>query len=65
MTDSGTLDGRKIRAIVKQANREKAKIAAARDRLRDLSDELNAICDDCDEAVSGLDQVADVLSKYI
>ena len=30
MTDSGTLNDRKIRAIVKQANREKAKIAAAR-----------------------------------
>lgn len=49
------------RAILRAKNR----IAAERDKLRELLDEANSIADDCDLAVALLDDAADTLSKYL
>ena len=56
---------RKLRPVLKQIEKEKGRIAAARDKLRDLLCELESIVDDSDEAVDGIDRVIDALSKYL
>ena len=43
----------------------KARIAEERDKLRDLTSELNEIIDDCDEATLRLGEAADAISRYL
>jgi hypothetical protein len=43
----------------------KAKIAAERDKLRELVSEIDEIGDHCEEAVHDLERAADTLSQYL
>ena len=47
------------------AERVKARLQKDRDELRDLVNDLSAICDDANEAVDCLEQAADALSRYL
>jgi ABC-type transporter Mla subunit MlaD len=59
------MDKRTIKKLLKQAEATKARIAKERDRLRDITDELASICDDCDEAVDNMVNAADALSRLL
>lgn len=50
-----------IRAI----EAEKAKISAARDKLREILDDVESITGDCAEAVESLEYAADALSRLL
>lgn len=56
---------KQISAMVKKIEAHKAGIAKHRDELRDLLGDIEAICDDGDEAVNDLERTIDTLSKYL
>jgi predicted nucleic acid-binding Zn-ribbon protein len=56
---------RTIRRLLKEVEQQKARIAADRDKLRDLHYELDEILSGCDEAVEALDRTADAMSQLL
>jgi predicted nucleic acid-binding Zn-ribbon protein len=52
-------------SLSRQIDACKRRIAAERDKLRELLDEANAIAEDCDEAIHDLEHAVDTLSKYL
>lgn len=54
-----------VSSLIRQIERQKKIIADARDKLRDLEEEISAIVEDCDEAEEALSQAVDALSKYL
>lgn len=56
---------RQTRSLIRQIEKTKARIAAERDRLRDLISDLEAVADASDRAVSALEEAADSLSEML
>lgn len=52
-----------VKATIAILKKEQGKIAASRDRLRDLEDDIQGLRQDCDEAVEDLERVIDSLSR--
>ena len=52
-------------SIIKQVNECKERIAAERDKLRDLIYDAETVADSCDEATYALREAADSLSQYL
>jgi uncharacterized coiled-coil DUF342 family protein len=60
------LPNRKLVAkLVRDIDRCKGKIAAERDKLREILSEVESIVEDCDEAHDELEAAVDCLSKYL
>ena len=59
------LNKKQFVAIVKKIEGHKAAVAKHRDALRDCVLDLEAIVDDADEAIDGLDRALEVLSEYL
>jgi hypothetical protein len=57
--------GMRIETIKKQIEKMKTKIAADRDKLRELQDEAEGIADSCDYALSNLESAVDALSEMV
>ena len=51
--------------ILKAIKAHEAKIAAERDALRNLYHEIEDLEQCCDDALEGLEEAADALSKYL
>ena len=51
--------------ILQRIQQAKRRIAAERDKLRDLLGELDQIADDCDEAADDLERAADAMSRLL
>lgn len=51
--------------ILKEVRGCKSRIAKERDKLRDLTSELDEIINDCDEAVDYLGEAVDAISRYL
>lgn len=52
-----------IKTTIKVLKRERLKVAASRDRLRDIEDDIQGLRQDCDEAVDDLERAIDALSR--
>jgi hypothetical protein len=52
-----------VKTTIKTLERERAKIAASRDRLRDIEGDIQGLRQDCDEAVDDLERAIDALSR--
>ena len=51
--------------ILKTIKEHEAKIAAERDALRSLYYEIEGLEESCDDALEGLEQAADALSRFL
>ena len=51
--------------MMKKIDACKKRIAAERDKLRDLIDDAVAVKESCDEAVEDLERATDALSRYL
>lgn len=54
-----------VATLTRQIEACKTRIAAERDKLRELISDANSIADCCDEAVVDLDRAVDTLSQYL
>jgi predicted nucleic acid-binding Zn-ribbon protein len=55
----------KIESILKEIKEQKDIIAKARDRLREIEEELASEADTFDQAVEDLENAIDLLSQYV
>jgi hypothetical protein len=58
-------DVKKLKAALRIVEREKKKISASRDRLRDCIYDIQGLVDDIDDAVGSLEYGADALSRQL
>lgn len=65
MIELNSINKRRLKTLTKQIDVEKAKIAKARDALRELISEVEDIIGDADEVVNTLDRACDDLSRYV
>ncbi|RYD66590.1 MAG: hypothetical protein EOP83_04695 [Verrucomicrobiaceae bacterium] len=56
---------KRMKKLLTQVEKEKKIIAASRDRLRDLSREIDEIADNIDEAIDDFTRGTDALSRYV
>lgn len=56
---------KKLAPFIKEIEKHKSAIAGHRDALRGMLNELQEICDNCDEAELDLEKVIDTLSQYL
>lgn len=54
-----------LRALYKGVEQRKKQIAAERDKLRDLRDEIEEIVQNCDDALEALECALDHLSEQL
>ncbi len=54
-----------VATLQRQIEACKKRIAAERDKLRELIDETDSIAGCCDDAIESLDYAADALSQYL
>jgi predicted nucleic acid-binding Zn-ribbon protein len=55
----------KLESILKEIKEQKDIIAKARDRLREIEEELASEADTFDQAVEDLENAIDLLSQYV
>ena len=56
--------GTNVMGLTKKINTCKNRIAAERDKLRELLSEAEDLVEDCSEAIDNIEQAVDQLSKY-
>ena len=56
---------RTVTALMRQIESTKLRIAAERDKLRDIIDELQSIEEDCEESIDDLNRAADALRRLL
>lgn len=61
----GVLTPRQVSSIRRRIEKHKTAIAAHRDALRDLIEDVETICDDATEAVELLETAADTISRML
>lgn len=59
------INKRALKSFINKIETAKKKIAIQRDILRDLTDEVSQIVEDCQEAEYDLDHAADSLSRWL
>lgn len=59
------MNKRTVARLIKDVEKQKERIGRERDKLRDLTSELESILEDCDDAVANLEAAADAMSKYL
>jgi ABC-type transporter Mla subunit MlaD len=62
---SATPKKKTVASLSRQIEACKTRIAAERDKLRDLIAEADEIAENCDAAVADLDHAVDSLSQYL
>ncbi len=52
-----------VKKVIASLERERVKISASRDRLRDLECDIQGLRDSCDRAVEDIERAVDALSE--
>lgn len=56
---------KQVASMVKKIERHKAALAKHRDALRDIIEDVDAICDEASDATDNLERAVESLSKYL